>query len=299
MKRIIVTLIIFCMTFSTLSIPRTKAMTITPTEDYVNGVVGFYDEITNVNDSFTESKSIYDENDLIIGQEVTTTNRTVVKDPIMKIVTITITSEIATTIHGQTTIQVNPPEVISFSKYGDFQIQGVRVSDEDLKSPLYTTTSGPKPPTNDVEPPAYIMSLEPKTSAGFTTLATTKLASGGLSWLTHYKETSSSYYTLTAYREPKNFMLDGPKGTPRVKTNVKYGAKVVDFKNLARRVSDARANILAASATLVAAGISALYWWTVIALIGSAGAAGIAAYQIYVNSNTAKADMNEAYNLLR
>lgn len=96
-----------------------------------------------------------------------------------------------------------------------------------------------------------------------------------------------------------NADIDGGKGTPRTKKNVSYGVKVVDFKQLSKNVSSARSTILIASATLAAAGIGALYWWTIVALIGSAVTAGIAAYQIYSASNSAKADMKEAYNLLK
>lgn len=123
------------------------------------------------------------------------------------------------------------------------------------------------------------------------------LASGGKTYLTHYKETSTDRFTLKAYKTPTNFMLDGGAGTPRYKYGVRPGYMLTDFKSLARSVATARDNIQVAALTLSGAGV-ALLWATILTGIGGAGAIGIASLTIYLNSRSAKSDMLEAYNLL-
>lgn len=124
------------------------------------------------------------------------------------------------------------------------------------------------------------------------------LASGGKSYLTYYRQTSSRTYYVRAYEEPTNYFLDGGAGTPLEK-KWKYGTKLVDFKNLAGDVASARNTILTSSATIAGAiGVGTVSWWTVVALIGAGTTAGVAALTLYQASNSGKSAMKEAYNLL-
>jgi len=270
MKRVIVMALIFSLFFSTAFIPKSNAET--PVDNQTDFLNEAFKESTNLEDSNTQTIDIKNDDGNIIGKEIITITRKVEKNIEDGIVTITLNRETHTELDGKVSNKVYDTEVVSYTTDGEVFINGIEADQNKLNELV-----------NDSESPVF----------------STRLASGGLSFLTSYKETSSKKYTLKAYKEPTNAFLDGGKGTPRTKTNVSYGAKVVDFKQLSKNVSSARSTILTASATLVAAGIGALYWWTIVALIGSAGTAGIAAYQIYSASNSAKADMKEAYNLLK
>ncbi|WP_454862219.1 hypothetical protein [Peribacillus frigoritolerans] len=231
-----------------------------------------FKESTNLEDSNTQTIDIKNDDGSIIGKEIITITRKVEKNIEEGTVTITLNRETHTELDGKVSNKVYDTEVVSYTTDCEVFINGIEADQNELNELVYDSKSP---------------------------VISTRLASGGLSYLTSYKETSSKKYTLKAYKEPTNAFLDGGKGTPITKKNVSYGAKVVDFKQLSKNVLSARSTILTASATLVTAGIGALYWWTIVALVGSAGTAGIAAYPIYSASNSAKADMKEAYNLLK
>lgn len=126
-----------------------------------------------------------------------------------------------------------------------------------------------------------------------------RLASGGVSFLTYYKETSKNKYYLKAYEKPNNPLFDAGVGTPRTKNNYAYGYRVSDFKNLARAVSSARSSAHGYSATLVGAGfVGVISAWTLVTLIPVAGTIGWAAYQLYDNYMDGSNYMKEAYDLL-
>ncbi|MGE6376627.1 hypothetical protein [Peribacillus muralis] len=270
MKRVIVLALIFSLFFSTAFIPKSFAETTVDNQaDFLNEA---FEESTNLEDSNTQTIDIKNDDGNIIGKEIITISRKVEKNIEEGIVTITLNRETHTELDGKVSNKVYDTEVVSYTTDGEVIINGIVADQNELNELVYDSKSP---------------------------VISSRLASGGLSYLTSYKETSSKKYTLKAFKEPTNAFLDGGKGTPRTKKNVSYGAKVVDFKQLSKNVSSARSTILEASAAMITAGIGALYWWTVVGLIGSATGAGIAATKIYSASNSAKADMKEAYNLLK
>ncbi|MGE7877892.1 hypothetical protein [Peribacillus muralis] len=91
-------------------------------------------------------------------------------------------------IHTKVSNKVYDNEVVSYTTYGEVIINGIEADQNELNELVY----GSKSP-----------------------VISSRLASGGLSYLTSYKETSSKKYTLKAYKEPTNAFLDSGKGTPR------------------------------------------------------------------------------------
>ncbi|MEQ6388311.1 hypothetical protein RZN22_03165 [Bacillaceae bacterium S4-13-58] len=182
---------------------------------------------------------------------------------------------------------------ISYNKNGEFYINGRAIDLNVLTEKIY-----PQPIDTKIYESLEVKPLEEATTDMQAVLYSSYLSSGGVSWLTYYRETSSNYYYLKAYKEPTNWALDGGSGTPRVRYS--YGSyKVTDFKNLARVVAGARNDIAIATASLLSSlGVAVLGWWTVIALLGTGTAAAISAYTLYSASKTGKAAMKEAYYLL-
>jgi hypothetical protein len=183
-------------------------------------------------------------------------------------VTITLnTEEIYTTPSGTMEVKENK-DVIVITKDEEVTINGIALTQEELNQ------------TKEI--PQFQMAA----------------ISGGKSYLTYYKEQSSNYWYMKAYKKPTNAFLNGGSGTPRTRYS-SGNSKVTDFKSLARSVGNARDNINEASAVIAgAAGVMVFTFWNVLTWLGWGGTVGLNAWKIYNNSESGKNDMLDAYNVL-
>lgn len=234
------------------------------------------DPLSNVYDSAEEGKTtVQDTNEIksIDGKLLKTINSTVtkevIKDEETKSVTIIINiNDIAFDTEGKKIDSTIVTDEIVINDSGEVKINDSEVSSQELASPMENNK--------------------------ISTLA----SSGGKSYLTYYEDRGVNWY-LSAYEKPSNAFLDAGAGQRRIRYPSNMTAGVSNFNALARSVASERNNILSNTGVLLGAiGTGLLTWGTVIGAIGSAGAAGKAAVEIYSSSSSGKSYMKQAFNQL-
>lgn len=272
MKKFIVALMCFCLALTSISFINVKAKETNDsnpsiTEELGTNLETLYENTTPNTETLEEKFPLTDVDGTIYGTKIFKINKTTKKNE--DSVSVKTNTTVYHEIDGTTTEIERYEDIFEYYTDGTIKVNNEIIPETDLQIGF-----------NDTQNP-----IQPF------------LASGGRTFLTHYKETSKGKYKLTAYKEPTNWTLDGGKGTPRTKSGVKAGYLLTDFKNLARSVSSARDNIVIACSTIAAAGIP-LIWSNIVTAIAAGGTIGVAALTIYMNSRSAKSDMKEAYNLL-
>lgn len=223
------------------------------------------DQAIEGNEQYEFVDEVKDEDGSILLTTTTLIDRKINKDEKNGIITVTLVTNSTIEYADGTIKKEKDIDEISFSKDGDFYINGEEIAVDELMQE-------------------------------FSAEENVKLqSSGGYNWLTYYERQSNTYY-YKAHKEPSNNFLD-PPGTDVYWHGYSYNMNS-EFNSLARTVESHRDNIVQSTFKLMAMmGVTMLTWFNVVTLIAQAGPAAVEALSLFNNSSKGKRYMRQAYDI--